>query len=120
MEVVRERLLAIDVLLRARRLHGDQAMPVVGHGDADGVDVAAHQYLFKGMVGGASRVAVGLIDEGFARGQMVLVDVAHRDDLRALDLRKVLDMAVEAHPSQPDVGNGHAVAGRHRAFEPER
>ena len=57
-EVVRQRLLAVDVLLGARRLGGHDAVPVVGQRDADRVHVAPHQHLFEGMIGRATLVAV--------------------------------------------------------------
>ena len=109
---MRERLFTVDVLLSARRLGGNDAVPVVGQRDADGVHVAPHQHLFKRMIGRATLVAVLGVNQRLPAGQVALVKVAYGDDAHVLQFQKFLQVAVIAHPTQADAGQGNPVARR--------
>ena len=107
-----ERLLAVDVLLFAHGLDGDEGVPVVGHGDGDGVDVRVVQQLSEVLVAlgveavlfhdGQAAVEVGLstsqaatystplwllggaVDGELAAGRAADADGAHHDLLTGL------------------------------------
>jgi hypothetical protein len=111
-EVVGERLLTVDILLGARGLGGNDAVPVVWQRDADRVHVAPHQHLFKGMVGRATLVAVLGVHERLAACQVALVQVAHGDNAHVLQFQKFLQVAVVTHPAQTDAGQGKSIARR--------
>ena len=73
----RKRLLQIDVLPVARRVDGDQRMPMVRNSDDDGVDVARAVQVAEIMVRLAIVVLVLLVDQRLRRRQMAVVNVAH-------------------------------------------
>src|SRR5262249_42301492 len=62
----RQRLLAVNVLLRLAGIDGEDGVPVVGGGDDDGVDVVALEEVAVVVVGGAALVSAGLGGVGVA------------------------------------------------------
>ena len=97
-DVVGERLLAVDVLARAQGGQGDDGVPVVRGGDADGVDVVARQEFAEVLVGRAAVLglprSVGVEPaHGFLR--IVAPGGVHVAD------RQHLGVQVEEVPEQP-------------------
>jgi hypothetical protein len=66
----------IDVLAGADRRQRDERVPVVGHGDRDGVDVIACEQLAEIPVGGAVFVALGGIRPRLGGGACLAVHIA--------------------------------------------
>ena len=76
-----QRFLAVDVLLVLGGFGGDQGVPIVRHGQHDGVDVLAGHHLAVIVVGLAVLVLVVAVDLVQGLLEMVLVQVAGGDDL---------------------------------------
>ena len=73
----RKRLLQIDVLSIARRVNGNQRMPMVWNGDDNGVDIIRAIQITKIMVSLAIVILILFIDQRFCRRQMTVVNIAH-------------------------------------------
>ena len=90
----RERLLAVDVFLRPRSVHGDQGMPVVRGTDVDRVDVLAADDIAKIFVALTALVLVVPVDLANSRltpadraapiARPLLVYIADGDDTHPL------------------------------------
>jgi hypothetical protein len=108
--VVGERLLAVDVLAGPQGGEGDDRVPVVGRRDHDGVDVLSGDELAEVVVGPAA----GEPGRGPRRVELVhprpgglttgRVDVADGDDAHALLVEKGPQEAprLDAHPDEAD------------------
>ena len=119
-QVVRERLLDVDVLARLAGPDRRQGVPVVRQGDDHRVDALVVED-FAGVVirGDLPPVVTGRLDFAI---EVRLVGVAERDDLDAGDLAEPADelMATPAHTAdgrgrpQPDDRDIHRVVGAAR------
>ena len=78
---VRQGLFAVDVFFAPGGLGGDDLMPVVGHGDHDGVNIVASQQLAVIVIALAVLVAVCVIDLLDGSLQMIGIDIARGDYL---------------------------------------
>ena len=107
--VVRQRLLAIDVLAGAQRGQRDDRVPVVGRGDANRVNVLAGDEVGKIVVSGAVAVAMEFVH--FLLGVVPAdgVHVAHRQHARVLP-EKIIQQAARLN-AQADKAHGQARAG---------
>ena len=114
---VRQRLLAVDVLLGLGRQHAAQSVPVVGRGDHHGVDVVAGQKLAEIAVNVAAlvlarldRLGILLLD-GFLgiRGPLG-DDVAYGNHLHIAEAQKPVHMAA-AHRPHADEAQADALVG---------
>ena len=95
-QVVRQRLLDVDVLPRRAGVDGDRRVPVVGRGDQDGVEVlAVEQFL---VVGRGERLRVGDLLAGV---EVRLVDVADGRDPDVGDLRPAPTSSARHRPPKP-------------------
>ena len=87
MDVVGERLFAIDILAGVQCGDGDEGMPVVRCGDDDGVDILALQQLAEigiSLTAFEARLlvlAVTFFDRLFGKFTAVRVHIADGDDL---------------------------------------
>ncbi len=108
-----ERFFAVDVLAPPRGLDAYERMPMVGRGHDDGVDVVAREQFAVVVVGGAVLVAVVLVHEPLVFGQLLVVDVAKRDNLRGPVPDGVFHEAAGL-PAAADDAHDDAVAGRGR------
>ena len=119
-QVVRERLLNVDVLASLARPDGREGVPVVRQGDDHGVDTLVVEH-FAGVVirGYLPPVVTGRLE--FAV-EVRPVHIAERDDLDAGDLAEPADklVATPAHTShgcgrpKPDDRDIHGVVGAAR------
>ena len=112
----RQRLFADHVLAGLGRHDSGNHVPMVGRGDAHRVDVLAADQFAEVAVGRAALVVLAqrrtvmAVDVGFGGVEMILVDVADRDDLgvgTAVDLGEVPAAAVIP---AADVTVGDAIA----------
>ena len=110
-ELVEEGLLAVDVEPGPGGGDGQDGVPVVGHGDRDGVEVAAEQELAEIVVGGAIRVAVLFIDDALGLLQMVFVEVADGHPLDLVLAQERFHVG-KAHHAEPDPGHDDPVRWR--------
>src|SRR5262245_24937999 len=101
-----ERLLAVDVLAGLAGVDGDQGVPVVGHGDDDGIDVLAVEQL--AVVADGERGLAGLLlDAGPGLFEPGLIDLADRDAVLDVDAEVAFALVADA-----DAADADSFAGR--------
>ena len=115
-QVVRERLLAVDVLAVAGGERAHVGVPVVGRGDHHGVDVVANAELAEVVVFAAVLVAVALVHLVLRARRLVGVHVAHGHHLDVVHSKERAHVAV-AHSAHAD--HAHH-ASRHQIERAER
>ena len=106
-DIVRARLLDVDILAGAAGVDGHQRVPVVGRGDGDGVDGLVFEQLAvirvdRGLLLG------DLLDVGRRGVQYLLVDIAERHQLDVGLAGDLFDV-VFATAAQADGGNPDGV-----------
>ena len=113
--VMGERLLAVDVFASAHGGDGDIGVPVIGCGDDDGVDIFASDHLAKIIVGVAGAIGFsGLfrirIVDAFLRVQAAgRIDVAHREDFDVIAIDKAAEVTAHLF-AHTDATDGEALA----------
>ena len=108
---VRQRLFAVDIFLASRSLGGDNLMPVVGHGDHDGIDIVTSQQLAIIVVALAVLVPVSVINLLDGSLQMIGINIARSDHLAVRQGQEGFRVA-RPLPSHPDHAEVDAVIGR--------
>ena len=105
-----ERFFAVDVFAIFGGFDGDDAVPVVGDGEHDGVDVFGGHHFAIVVVGAAVGVFVVAVD-GFEGGLEVLfVDVTGGDDL-AVGFGEEFVGVAGSHHAPADDAHGDAIGG---------
>jgi hypothetical protein len=114
-DIIRERLFAVDIFARAHGGDGDVGVPVVGSGDDDEVDILTGEDLAEivirraAFVGAAGFRSVGIFDAllgGLASGG---IDIAHGEDLDAVAAEAVAQMQLHLL-THADAADGEALA----------
>ena len=118
-QVVRERLLAVDVLAVAGGERAHVGVPVVGRGDHHGVDVVAHAELAEVVVFAAVLVAVAPVHLVLRARRLVGVHVTHGHHLDVVHSQERAHVAV-AHSAHADHAHHDAVGRRIRAHHASR
>src|ERR1019366_1649268 len=106
-DIVRARLLDVDILAGAAGVDGHQGVPVIGRGDGDGVDRLVFEELAIVPVNRRFLLGDGL-DAARRRVQHVLVDVAERHQLYIGLAGDLLDVVLAA-AAQADGGYSNGV-----------
>ena len=113
--VMGERLLAVDVFASAHGGDGDIGVPVIGCGDDDGVDIFASDHLAKIIVGVAAAVGfaglfrVRIVDAFLGVQATGRVDIAHREDFDVIAIDKATEVAAHLF-AHADATDGEALA----------
>jgi hypothetical protein len=107
-DIVRQGLLAVDVLAGAEGRQRDDGVPVVGRGDADGLNILAVDDLAEVVVGRTRGLRPGpltveLIDARLGRGAARGIHVADRQDPRLLPQ----EAAQQAAALRPNADEAH-------------
>ena len=113
--VMGERLLAVDVFASAHGGDGDIGVPVIGCGDDDGVDIFAGENLAEivvrvaGAVGFAGLFRVRIVDAFLGVQATGRVDIAHREDFDVIAIDKATEVAAHLF-AHADATDGEALA----------
>ena len=109
-----QRFFAIDVLAAPQGLGGDQFVPVIRHGQHDGVNVVARHHFAVIVAGLAVLVFIKLVDFVDGALQMAPVQIAGGNHLAVLGVQKLIGV-VRPLPAPADHAEVDAV-GRPRAI----
>lgn len=117
-QAVGEGLFAVDIEAGAGGRDGEDGMPVVGHGDRDGVEVAAGIKLPKIRVSRAVFVPILLVNDILRFLEMLLVDIADSHPFDFVLLEERFHVGDALHP-KADAGHDDLVAGRNGTLPAE-
>ena len=121
----RERLLEINIVVRAQRRDRDLGVLVVGQADHDSVDVFSREQFVIISVNvdrrlGRFRGGEETLDVGLAARRAARVEVAHGDDIGEARVRDAGHVVPLTDAAAADVADANAIARRVGAEEPRR
>jgi hypothetical protein len=117
---VGEGFFAVNILARSCRFDGNDGVPVLGHGDEDGVDVFALKQLAEVQIGCAAGIGafvkdigIGLFNLFFRAISHLFAHVAHGQQLHLAIVHEAVEMP-GAHVADADEADIDALRGRGR------